>query len=245
MKRRLLFDGSTTLLVKVCCISSIDEAETAIEAGADAIGLVSAMPSGPGIIADDTIASIMAQVRGRAVTVLLTSRSTANAIETQLERIRPDILQVVDSTTTGELGTVRTRHPEMIVMPVVHVRDAQSLAQAVRLASSADALLLDSGNPSAHVKELGGTGRTHDWQVSRAICAAVSLPVFLAGGLRPDNVADAIRTVRPSGVDVCSGVRRNGKLDRVLLAAFIAAARESTNGRAELRLIDTDTDTIP
>ena len=241
MKRRLLFDGSTTLLVKVCCISSIDEAETAIEAGADAIGLVSAMPSGPGIIADDTIASIMAQVRGRAVTVLLTSRSTASAIEAQLERIRPDILQVVDSTTTGELGTVRTRHPEMIVMPVVHVRDAQSLAQAVRLASSADALLLDSGNPSAHVKELGGTGRTHDWQVSRAICAAVSLPVFLAGGLRPDNVADAIRTVRPSGVDVCSGVRCNGKLDRVLLAAFIAAARESTNGRAELRLIDTDT----
>ncbi len=228
-------------MVKVCCISSIDEAETAIEAGADAIGLVSAMPSGPGIIADDTIASIMTQVEKRVVTVLLTSRSTANAIEVQLERVRPDILQVVDSIATGELGTVRMRHPEMVVMPVVHVRDAQSLVQAVRLAPSADALLLDSGNLAAPVKELGGTGRTHDWQVSRAICAAVPVPVFLAGGLRPDNVAEAICTVRPSGVDVCSGVRRNGRLDRALLGAFIAAARQSTSERGALRLVDTDT----
>ena len=228
-------------MVKICCISSIDEAETAIEAGADAIGLVSAMPSGPGIISDDTIASIMTQVEERVVTVLLTSRSTANAIEAQLKRVRPDILQIVDSIATGELGMVRTRHSGMIVMPVVHVRGAQSLSHAVRLAPSADALLLDSGNLSAPVKELGGTGRTHDWQVSRAICAAVSVPVFLAGGLRPDNVADAICTVRPSGVDVCSGVRRHGRLDRVLLATFIAAARQSTNERVELRLVDADT----
>ena len=199
------------------------------------------MPSGPGIIGDDTIVSIMSQVEGRARTVLLTSRTTADAIGAQLEGIRPDILQVVDSIPATELCAVRVRHPEMMVMPVVHVRDAQSLPEAVRLASSADAFLLDSGNLSAHVKELGGTGRTHDWQVSRAICAAISLPVFLAGGLRPGNVANAIRIVRPSGVDVCSGVRRNGRLDRVLLTAFIAAVRQSTNGRAGLRLVDTDT----
>ena len=227
--------------MKVCCISSIDEAEAAIEAGADAIGLVSAMPSGPGIIADDTIMSIVSRVQGRAATVLLTSRSTADTIDAQLERIRPDILQVVDSIAASELCAVRERHPELIVMPVVHVRNAQSVPEAIRLASIADALLLDSGNPTASVKELGGTGRVHDWQVSGAICATVQLPVFLAGGLRPDNVSRAIGTVRPSGVDVCSGVRRNGRLARDLLVAFIAAVRQSTNGRAGLRLIDSET----
>jgi phosphoribosylanthranilate isomerase len=212
------------LRVKICCIGSIEEAELALEAGADALGLVSAMPSGPGVIDDRAIARIAEWVGTRAATVLLTSRLTADGIDEQLRGVHPTVLQLVDALPEAELLDLRARHPDVVVMPVVHVRDASSVSEAIRLAALADAILLDSGNPLASVKELGGTGRVHDWQVSHAICRAVKVPVLLAGGLRAENVAQAVRTVRPAGVDVCSGVRRDGRLDRSLLAAFIAAA---------------------
>jgi phosphoribosylanthranilate isomerase len=93
------------------------------------------------------------------------------------------------------------------------------------VAPEVDALLLDSGNQSLPVKELGGTGRTHDWSVSRRIVEAAPVPVYLAGGLTPDNVGEAVRRVRPFGVDVCSGVRSGGRLDEARLAAFAAAVR--------------------
>ena len=226
MKRTTLLDAvAGKLRVKVCCIGSIEEAEMALEAGADALGLVSAMPSGPGVIGDDDIATIVEWVGTRAATVLLTARLTADAIDEQLLHAHPSVLQLVDAIPDVELAAIRARHSDVVVMPVVHVQDADSVAEAVRLGAGAHAILLDSGNPAASVKELGGTGRVHDWQVSRAICQAVSVPVFLAGGLRPDNVAEAVRTVRPFGVDVCSGVRRDGRLDPALLTAFIVAAR--------------------
>lgn len=199
----------------------------ALDASADALGLVSAMPSGPGVIDDRDIARIAEWVGTRAATVLLTSRLTADGIDEQLRDAHPTVLQLVDALPEAELIDIRARHPDVVVMPVVHVRDASSLSEAVRLAQIADAILLDSGNPLASVKELGGTGRVHDWQVSHAICRAVNVPVFLAGGLRAENVAAAVRTVRPAGVDVCSGVRRDGRLDRSLLSAFIAAARDT------------------
>jgi phosphoribosylanthranilate isomerase len=213
--------------VKVCCIASIEEAELALEAGADALGLVSTMPSGPGVICDEDIATIAKWVGRRAATVLLTSRLSADGIDEQLRQSHPSVLQICDSLPEGELAIVRARHPGVVLMPVVHVRDDDSVTEAVQVTKDADAILLDSGNPMARVKELGGTGRVHDWRVSRAIRDAVGVPLFLAGGLRADNVAEAVRTVRPFGVDVCSGVRRAGKLDRESLAKFVAAAREA------------------
>ncbi len=197
----------------------------ALEAGADALGFVSAMPSGPGVIGDGAIATIIEWVGTRAATVLLTARLTADTIGEQLRHAHPSVVQLVDVIPGAELEAIRARHPDVVVMPVVHVRNANSVLEAIRFAVDADAILLDSGNPAATVKELGGTGRVHDWQVSRAICRAVRVPVFLAGGLRADNVSEAVRTVQPSGVDVCSGVRRDGRLDPVRLTAFIAAAR--------------------
>ncbi len=223
----LLRGDANGLRVKVCCIGSIDEAEIALEAGADALGLVSAMPSGPGVISDADIATIRRWIGSRAASVLLTSRQTADAIDEQLRDSAPDVLQLVDALSDQELSAVRMRHPEMVVMPVVHVLGHASIAEAVHVAANADAILLDSGNPAASVKELGGTGRVHDWQVSRAIRDAISVPLFLAGGLRSDNVAAAASVVRPFGVDVCSGVRRGGRLDPGMLTAFIAEARSA------------------
>lgn len=223
----LLRDASPRLHVKVCCIASVAEAELALEAGADALGLVSAMPSGPGVISDADIASIAAWIGARASSVLLTSRQSADAITEQLSHTTPDILQIVDALPDEDISAVRARFPEMAVMPVVHVTSRASLDEAVHLSANADAILLDSGNPSASVKELGGTGRVHDWEVSRAIREAIPVPLFLAGGLRPENVARAVATVRPFGIDVCSGVRRDGRLDRTSLTAFIAEARNA------------------
>lgn len=197
----------------------------ALKAGADALGLVSAMPSGPGVIADADIASITAWIGHRAPSVLLTSRQAEREITAQLEAFHPAVLQIVDELPRNARDAVRNQYPGVAFMPVVHVQGPDSVEDARRQAEGADAILLDSGNPAAAVKELGGTGRVHDWRVSRQIRDAVEVPLFLAGGLRAENVADAVRTVRPFGVDVCSGVRTNGRLDDVKLRAFITAAR--------------------
>jgi phosphoribosylanthranilate isomerase len=213
--------------VKICCIGSEAEAELAIDAGADALGLVSAMPSGPGPIAEEAIESIIRAVGTRAATVLLTSRQDAVGIGAQLDRLRPTVVQLVDELTERDYKALRVSHPSVALMQVIHVRGTDAVREAATVAPFVDALLLDSGNPTAAVKELGGTGRVHDWSVSHAICDAVQVPVFLAGGLRPDNVADALQRVRPFGVDICSGVRTEGRLDRNKLRAFMHAARSS------------------
>jgi phosphoribosylanthranilate isomerase len=214
--------------VKICCIATGAEADLAIEAGADALGLVSAMPSGPGPIPEGMIESIVRGVGARAATVLLTSRQDAAGIGAQLDRIRPTVVQLVDELAEREYTALRASHPEVVFMQVIHVRGEQSVREAAAVAPFVDALLLDSGNPTAAVKELGGTGRVHDWTISRAIRDEVRLPVFLAGGLRASNVAEAIAVVQPFGVDICSGVRTDGRLNREALHAFMKVARPAS-----------------
>jgi phosphoribosylanthranilate isomerase len=221
----LLRGSAHAVRVKICCIATPEEADLAIEAGADALGLVSAMPSGPGPIPESDIAEIVRHVDGRAATVLLTSRQEAGAITDQLDRLRPTVVQLVDELPEREYAALRAFHPDVVLMQVIHVRGASSVDEAVRVSAFVDAILLDSGNPGAVIKELGGTGRVHDWVISRAIRAAVHRPVFLAGGLRPSNVAEAIVAAEPFGVDVCSGVRTNGRLDPDAVRAFVDAAR--------------------
>ncbi len=217
-------------LVKICCIASADEARLAVAAGAQALGLVSAMPSGPGVIDETTIAAVaqaMADEHGAAVqTFLLTSRQTAAGIIDQHRRCRTTTLQLVDTVQADDLRRLRDALPGVQLVQVVHVTGPASLDEAVAVAPLVDALLLDSGNPQAAVKELGGTGRTHDWAVSaqiRTAVAALGRPLFLAGGLNPQNVAAAVAAVRPFGLDLCSSVRQAGRLDAARLAAFFAA----------------------
>jgi len=210
--------------VKICCIASVAEADVAIAAGADALGLVSAMPSGPGPIPESDIARIVKHVGARAATVLLTSLQDAGGIAGQLDRISPSVVQFVDALTERDYASLRASHPGVALMQVIHVRHARDMDEAMHVAPLVDAILLDSGNPAAVVKELGGTGRVHDWTISCAIRAVIRRPLFLAGGLHPGNVADAIAAVHPFGVDVCSGVRRNGRLDADTVRAFIEAA---------------------
>lgn len=213
--------------IKVCCISSVPEAWTAIRAGASALGLVSAMPSGPGVIGDDTIAGIAARVPPGVATFLLTSATDAGTIIRQQRAARVNTLQLVDEVDPAVLRELRGALPGIAIVQVIHVRGTGSVDEARRVAPYVHAILLDSGNPAAAVKELGGTGRVHDWGVSAAIRAAVDVPVWLAGGLRANNVAEAVRRVGPFGLDVCSGVRTDGQLDPRKLEAFIRAASGS------------------
>lgn len=211
--------------IKICCIASRDEAWTAIDAGVDALGLVSTMPSGPGVISDEAVAHVAAGVPPPIATFLLTSRLDAAAIAAQKRASGANVLQLVDYVDERVYGRLREELPGVRLVQVVHVCDADDVSRATRIAPHVDALLLDSGNPGLPVKVLGGTGRVHDWMLSRAVREAVSVPVFLAGGLRAENVAEAIRAVRPFGVDVCSGVRTDGRLDEGKLRRFVDAVR--------------------
>jgi phosphoribosylanthranilate isomerase len=208
--------------VKICCIASAEEARWAVECGASAVGLVSEMPSGPGVISEGLIVEIAARVPPSVATFLLTCRQDAASIVEQQRRCRVNTIQLCDRVPREVYGELRARLPGVSLVQVVHVGGEESLDEALSVAPHVDALLLDSGNQRLAVKELGGTGRTHDWRVSRRIREAVRVPVFLAGGLKAENVADAIEAVRPFGLDVCSGVRTGGRLDAGKLKRFFA-----------------------
>jgi len=216
-------DATTKPRVKICCIASVAEAWMAIEHGASAIGLVSAMPSGPGPIAEELIAEIAAPVPPGVASFLLTCKQDVASIIDQQRRTRVNTIQICDRLTDGTYEDLRQALPGISLVQVIHVTGPEAVHEALAISSHVDAILLDSGNQSLKVKELGGTGRTHDWALSRAIRESVEVPVYLAGGLKPENVGEAIRAVRPFGVDVCSGLRTDGRLDEVKLKSFFAA----------------------
>ncbi len=213
--------------VKICCIMSVAEARLAVEAGASALGLVGAMPSGPGVIADDLIAEIAATVPPPVATFLLTSETEAGAIIEHVRRCGTNTVQLVDAVEPAAYGVIRAALRGLRIVQVLHVMDAAVVDEAQRLAPLVDAFLLDSGNPALAVKQLGGTGRPHDWRLSRRIVETAGRPVFLAGGLGTHNVAAAITAVAPFGLDLCSGVRTDGRLDGGKLRAFMAAVHSA------------------
>lgn len=206
--------------IKICCISSIEEAQCAIRYGASALGLVSAMPSGPGPISEELIAEIVKTIPPGVASFLLTSKQDAASIIAQQRFCRTSTIQLVDSISVPTYKQLRAELHGIGLVQVIHVTGEESIAESVAVSEFVDAILLDSGNQMLVVKELGGTGRTHDWSISRKIVEAVQIPVYLAGGLKPESVAEAIRQVQPFGVDLCSGVRTGGKLDDRKLAAF-------------------------
>jgi len=210
------------MYIKICCISSIEEAILAISYGASAIGLVSEMPSGPGVIEDELIFKISKFAMGKADTFLLTSKQSSSEIIYQLSKCKTTTVQIVDELVDGTYQDIRDGIENIRIIQVVHVSDDRSVEYAILVAQSGvDGLLLDSGSPVSKKKELGGTGRTHNWILSQEIVEKVKIPVYLAGGLNSDNVCDAIQIVKPYGVDICSGVRTNHKLDEQKLKSFV------------------------
>jgi phosphoribosylanthranilate isomerase len=206
-------------------MSSVEDVRLAVKYGADALGFVSAMPSGAGIIDESLIPVLTSVVPPGVGTFLLTSLFNSDDIISQIRRCRTNSVQLVDSVDTNVYEKIRQELPHIKIVQVIHVTGNNSVKEAETISAYVDALLLDSGNPNLKIKELGGTGRTHDWSVSKTICESVSKPVFLAGGLNPDNIEVAVQTVHPFGVDVCTGLRINGRLDEFKLKTFISKVR--------------------
>lgn len=211
------------MFCKICCIKSVDEARLALAHGASALGLVSEMPSGPGTIPEEKIAEIVAALDPAVETFLLTSQHDPERIVAQQRRTGVSTLQLCDALPAGAHEQLRRELPGVSLVQVVHVRDPSSIEEAITLSPHCDSLLLDSGDTSLAVKELGGTGRVHDWSISRAIVEQAGVPVYLAGGLRPENVREAVERVGPHGVDLCTGVRTDGRLDAEKLRSFFDA----------------------
>lgn len=215
--------------VKICCIGSLEEAKLAIDYGASALGLVSEMPSGPGVISEGSIAQIASLMPPAVSSFLLTSKPDTLAIIAQQRRLGVNTIQICDRLESGTYDDLRQALPGIAIIQVIHVTGSESIEEALSVAPHVHGLLLDSGNQSLSIKELGGTGRIHDWEISRRIRELVNIPVFLAGGLNADNVVTAIRLVEPFGVDVCSGVRTQGKLDEKKLSQFLNQVAASFN----------------
>ena len=209
--------------VKICCIANTQEAAIAIRYGADAIGLVGAMPSGPGIITDETARQIATELSPPVASFLLTSETTAQKISEHVLDVGASTIQIVSHIDPEESAKLAKLIPMIKRVQVIHVEDDACLCLMEDYQAYYNAFLLDSGKPSAKIPELGGTGRTHDWNISKQIIAKSDLPVFLAGGLTPQNVGDAITRLRPYGIDLCSGVRTDNKLNEARLSAFMNA----------------------
>jgi phosphoribosylanthranilate isomerase len=213
--------------IKACCMASVAEMQLAVAAGADAVGLVARMPSGPGPIADGLIAEIALAVPPPIAAFLLTSETRADAIADHVQRTGAPVVQIVSHIDPEESAQLARHLPRVRRVQVIHVESDDALARIQAYAPHVHAFLLDSGRPGAAIPTLGGTGDTHDWAISARFVAASPRPVFLAGGLNAGNVGAAIAQVRPFGVDVCSGIRSNGTLDMAKLNAFVAAVRQA------------------
>jgi len=213
--------------IKVCCIQSLEEAQLAIDNGAAALGFVSDMPSGPGILADSEIRGIIDRIPPTYSTVLLSSRTDPQAIVEHQRETNANTLQLVAGVTPDDFTRAKESMPGIALIKVIHVQNAKSINLAKEYSDVASAILLDTGNPKSRKPKLGGTGVTHDWAISKMIVKTCAVPVFLAGGLSPKNVEEAIQTVRPFGVGVCSALRPKGRLDSSLLREFVSRANRA------------------
>ncbi|MGY4100913.1 phosphoribosylanthranilate isomerase [Nocardia sp. R16R-3T] len=220
-----------TVRAKICGIRSEDDLRIALAAGADAVGFISGITHFSEDALDAEHAAALSRLAPPFVTrVLVTHLEDAAAIVSLADRVGVDAIQIHGLVTIDTVCEVRKNAGGRKIITAVHVTGPEAVDAARCAAANCDAVLLDSRTAD----RLGGTGRTHDWSVSAAVVTALrelGCPVVLAGGLGPDNVADAITRVRPFAVDVNSGVEAaTGDKDPAACAAFVAAAHRQACG---------------
>ena len=186
-----------------------------------------AMPSSLRAIDDRSVAEIIARIPSTISTFVLTSATRAADVARHALAASASTVQIVPHLSPDESAQLPQLLPGVRRVQVIHVENESALELIGRYAPHVHAFLLDSGRPSLPTPEYGGTGRTHDWSISAEFVRRSPHPVFLAGGLTPANVGEAIEKIRPFGVDLCSGVRTDGRLDPAKLQAFIDAVRRT------------------
>jgi len=214
-----------SLRIKICCILDEHEARLAVAAGADALGFVAEGLSGPEVRPLDHIARVIATLPPWVSSVLLTKEQDPEALIDAVRLTGATTLQLCDDVAPGTYEALKAAHPYLRILQVVHMNCPGAVEHGLSIQGPLDALLLDSGWPLGETPVFGGTGETHDWALSAELVQRATVPVILAGGLREDNLARALATVKPWGIDLCSGVRTDGRLDPSKLAIFIRLAR--------------------
>lgn len=220
------------MFTQIYSIQTAEEALACIEAGADRIGVLVGVPGGkfPCAVNEETAKKIYDAMGERAVKVLISVESQEEEVLLQAGRLKPDVLHLCANFSGNPQfrERMRKRLPGMKLMEAVGVVGPESIADAKKKAEYADILILDS--VSQTVPGVGAAGVVHDWAIDKEIVRSVSIPVILAGGLGPDNVAEAIRAVNPSGVDSLTktSVLVDGKLaakDMDLVREFCSRAK--------------------
>jgi len=211
--------------VKICGIRSLADMQIAVQQGADAIGvLVGQLHSSSDFIPANFAREICASTPPFVTTVLVTHIEDPAAVIALADTVPTAAVQLHSDMTTTLLRVMRRELAPRKVIAKINVEGASAIERARELDQQVDAIVLDSRNRTTG--QVGGTGITHDWEISSQIVKHVSTPVILAGGLTPANVRDAIRRVQPWAVDVNSGVRNDvGLKDRNLIRAFIEMSK--------------------
>lgn len=219
--------------IQIYTMQTVDEARAVAALGVDHVGVTPSDSGLPGEVNFTTARAIADAVRNLAVSVALSVDSDLAAIERMVLAVRPNILHLCGLKNTlppDAVRTLRERLPNVPIMQAVSITGPEALDVALAYQDVADYLILDSQAPD--IAGIGASGMTHDWSISREIVQQVKIPVILAGGLSPENVAEAIRVVQPWGVDSLTHTNRvlpgggfRKDLDRI--RQFVMAAREA------------------
>ncbi len=220
--------------IKICGLRTPEDIEVAERAGADAVGFITEVPvESPRKLDSDTAAALVAKVPKCLDSVMVIMPENAGQALDLIEKVRPDIVQVHSGLPLPELEILR-ENTEIPIIKALSVPAGPGASKLRNLAERlleevceldesgyVDSVLLDSGLAG----KTGGTGCVHDWSLSRQIAKECRLPLILAGGLKPENVREAISTVSPYAVDTASGVETGGKKDALKIQSFIQEVR--------------------
>ncbi len=209
--------------VKICGITNMNDALLAAEYGADFLGFIVDIEKSEDSLSRSVARDLIMQVPLEITPVMVTYLNKASDVVELARFVKPMAIQFHADITVGEIGKIRKALPKMKIIKAVHVTGEKAIDEAKKFEDYADYILLDSKSKG----KIGGTGKTHNWNISRKIVEKCKKPVILAGGLNPENVLDAVRIVKPFGVDVNSGVKSSPrKKDADKMERFIAEARK-------------------
>jgi phosphoribosylanthranilate isomerase len=212
--------------VKICGVTSADDARLAAVCGADAVGvLVGQRHPSTDFVSSNEAAAILAALPPFVTAALVTHEYDPAAVADAIAVVRPNVVQIHSEMPPTDCAELRNRFGGIRIIKSYHVTGPEAVDYGRRYVDAVDGFVLDSLNPATG--QVGGTGLTHDWNFSAAIVRRYRLPVMLAGGLTPANVAAAVAVVRPFGVDVNSGVKGaiGGRKDPGKMREFIVRAK--------------------
>jgi len=210
--------------VKFCGTASLADMQSAIDAGCDAVGFIMGVThQSSDFVTPAEAAKMIRHLPPFIEPVAVTHLQETNDLIRLVRDSRCTTLQIQDTVEPSGIDTIRDALPYLKVLKAVHVMDESAIPTAKRYEPYADALILDTRTR----EKIGGTGIPHDWNISATIVANSAIPVILAGGLTPENVASAIRKVRPYGVDVHTGIKKDGVRSPERTLAFAREARNA------------------